>query len=117
MYGLTTLANGREVVAIHAQFQGAFVAVQRCAPWILCIRWITVGAMLPDYPQIVVVESRGLGVGDVRLARLPNKNAASGRDALRPAQAKHPANHVEHVDAHVAHDPVSVFHERAPASR
>ena len=36
---------------------------------------------------------------------------------LRPAQVEHPADHVEHVDAHVADDAVAVFHEGAPAAR
>ena len=33
---------------------------------------------------------------------------------LRPAEVEHPADHVEHVDAHVAHDAVAVFHEGPP---
>ncbi len=30
---------------------------------------------------------------------------------------EHPPHHIEHVDAHVAHNAVAIFHERAPAAR
>ena len=35
----------------------------------------------------------------------------------RPAEVEHPADHVEHVDAHVADDAVAVLHEGPPAAR
>ena len=35
----------------------------------------------------------------------------------RPTEAEHPPHHIEHVDAHIAHDAVAVFGERSPTSR
>ena len=73
--------------------------------------------MLPDDLQVAEVEGGRLRVGDVRLALLVHQDAARRDDPPRPAQVEHPAHHVEHVDAHVAHDAVAVLHERPPASR
>src|SRR5439155_25039949 len=56
-------------------------------------------------------------IGDVGLARLVHQDAAGGTDPPGPAQVHHPPYHVEHVNAHVAHDAVAVFHERAPTPR
>ena len=73
--------------------------------------------MLPDDVEVAKIECRRLRVGDVGLGALAHQDAARRADALRPAQLEHPASHVEHVNAHVAHDPVAVFHERPPSAR
>ena len=105
-----------EVVAVHAQLERPLVAVDRGAPGILGVGRLSPGAMLPDDVQVAEVERGRLGVGDVRLALLVDQDAAGRGDPLGPAQAEHPAHHVEHVDAHVAHDAVAVLHERPPAA-
>ena len=70
--------------------------------------------MSPDDIQAVVLERRELGVADVRFAFFLNVDAAGRRNSLRPAKIQHPADRVEHVDAHVAHDAVAIFRERPP---
>ena len=57
------------------------------------------------------VEACGLCVRDVGLAVLVDQNSPAGSDSLWPPQAKHPAHHVEHVDAHVAQDAVAILFE------
>ena len=112
------LARRDEVVAHHARLERALVAVERRAPRILrdpagrpTMRCVQTTCRFAE------VERRGLRVGDVRLARLVDEDAAGRADARRHAEVEHPAHHVEHVNAHVADDAVAVFHERAPAAR
>src|SRR5690349_13229608 len=78
---------------------------------------MTVRAMLPDHRQIAEVESGRLGVCNVGFTLLIDENAAAGTDALWPAKVKHPAHHIEHVNAHIAHDAVAIFHKGSPAAR
>ncbi len=47
---------------------------------------------------------------------LSHEDAAGRADSRRRAQVQQPADHVEHVDAHVADDAVAVLHERPPAA-
>ena len=109
-------AGGDEIVAVDAGLQGSLVAVDRGSPGVLGVGRLAPGAMLPDDVEIAKVERGGLGVGDVGLGSLFDQDAARGADALGPAELEHPAHHVEHVDAHITHDAVAVFHEGPPAS-
>ena len=111
------LAERVEVVTHHARLERPLVAVKGRPPGIFRVGRVAPGAVGPDDLDSAEVEGRGLGVGDVRLARLVDEDAAGRFDPSRPAQAQHPAHHVEHVNAHVADDPVRIFHERPPAAR
>src|ERR1039458_6510308 len=112
-----TVTDGDEIVAIHAGFQRALLPVEGGGPRVVRIGWRAPGAVLPHYLHIAVVEGGQLRVGNVRLAALAPHDATARSNALRPAQVHHPARHVEHVYAHVAHDAVAVLHEGAPAAR
>jgi len=70
--------------------------------------------MLPDDVQFVVLEHRGLRVRNVRFAVLLDVDSTRGTDPLGPSQAQHPADGVQHMNAHIAHDAVAVLHERPP---
>src|SRR5258706_3892995 len=105
-----------EVVAHDAGLESAFVPIEGGAPLIFWIGWIAPGAMLPDNLKIAEIERRLLSVGDIGFALFVDENAAGRADVFGPAEIEHPANHVEHVDTHVADDAVAVFHKGAPAS-
>ena len=49
-------------------------------------------------------------------ALLVDEDSAHGGHPPGPAQPEHPPDHVQHVNAHVPHDPVAVFGEGPPAS-
>src|SRR4051794_9195216 len=113
----TSLAQGNEVIAIHTALERSLIAINGRAPRILRIGRVSIGAMLPDDGQLAEVEGRGLRIGNVGLAVLIHQNAARRTDPFWPPQIKHPADHVEHVDAHVADDSVAILHERSPTTR
>ena len=111
-------AQRGEVVAVDAHLQRALVAVDGRAPGVLRDR-----ASLPQVrccqttfrsPKSKVAVCVSVMFALLFLStRMPPVEATR----LRPAQVEHPADHVEHVDAHVADDAVAVLHERPPAAR
>ena len=114
MNRLGALAAGDKVGAHGACFERSLIAIDKEGPRIVGIRRRSPGTVLPDGVEVVKLEGGGLRVGYVRLAALLDEYPAGGGDALGPAEAEHPPHGVEHVDAHVAHDPVAVFHKGAP---
>src|SRR5262245_3859883 len=74
------------------------------------------GAVLPDDVEIAEIKRGGLSVRDIGLALLIDHDAARGAYPAGPAKVEHPADHIEHVDAHVAHDSVAIFLECPPAT-
>ena len=103
-----------EIKTVHAQLERALVAVEEGRPRVLRIRRVSPRAVLPDHLQVVEIKTGGLRVGRVGLGLFVDKDAALRNHARRPTEAEHPAHRVEHVNAHVADDPVAVLHERAP---
>ena len=114
--GCAPRAERREVVAHHTGLQGRLVAVQRRAPGVVGIGRRPEAAMLPDDVHVVELEHGRLRIRDVVLPALEHPQTAEGGDPLRPAQPHEPANHVEHVDSHVADGAVAVRHELAPVA-
>src|SRR5258708_30304972 len=76
MGGLALPALRNEIIAVHAGFERALVAIERGAPAVLGIGRIAPGAVLPDDFQVVVIEGGGWRVGDVGLAGLVHQDAA-----------------------------------------
>src|SRR5688572_6680525 len=109
-------AARNEIVTHDAGFERAFVAIDRGAPRIFRVGRVAPGAVGPDDFDVPEIEGGGLSVGDVRLGFFLDENAAGGIDAGGRAEIEHPADHIEHVNAHVADDSVAVFHEGAPAA-
>ena len=110
-------AHGREIVTKHIHLQRPLVSVERRPPRMLRIVCLTPTAVLPNHSQILEIEGRGLRIGDIGFARLIDKDAAGRCDPGGPPEIHHPACHVEHMDAHVAHNAIPVFHESAPSAR
>jgi len=77
---------------------------------------LTPGAVRPDHIEAVVLKRGDLRVGDVGFAVFLNEDATGGGNSLGPAKIEHPADGVEHVNAHVTHEAVAVFHERCATS-
>src|SRR6185369_4864126 len=80
------------------------------------VRRLSPGSMLPDHLQVTEIKGGILSIGNIRFASFVHENATRGTDAPGPAEIEHPADHVEHMNAHVADDAVAVFHESPPAS-
>ena len=74
-------------------------------------------AVLPDNLQVVEVEARGLRISGVGLGLFVDENAALRNNATWPAEAEYPADHIEHVHAHVANDAITILHEGPPCAR
>ena len=114
--GLFLAAAGDEVVAVHAGFERSLFSIESSAPWVFGIGGFTVGTVGPGHLEITKVKGGVLGICNVSCAVLVHQNAAGAGDANGPAEIEHPADHVQHVDAHVADDAISVFHKGAPAA-
>jgi hypothetical protein len=110
-------AERGEIVAENAGFESPFVAVEGGAPLVFGVGGSAPGAMVPGDLEIAIIEDGGLGIGDIGFAVFVDEDAAGGGDAGRPVEVEHPANHVEHMDAHVTEDAVAVFGEGAPTAR
>jgi hypothetical protein len=116
MDGRLLLVEGLKIEAVYAGFEGSFLAVEGGAPGVLGVGRVAPTAMGPVDLDVAKIEGGFLGIGDVGDAGFIDKDAAGGRDLRGPAEVHHPADHVEHVDAHVAHDAVAVLFEGAPAA-
>jgi hypothetical protein len=97
-----------EVVAVDAALERPLVAVERRAPRVLRVGCRTPRAVCPDDGVQTELKRGGLRIADVGPARLVDVDAAVGRDVIGPAEVEHPANHVEHGNAHVADNAVPV---------
>ena len=76
MYRLGPAAARDEVVAVHAQFQRALVAVEERRPRVVRVGRVAPGAVLPDDLQVVEVKACCLCVGGVGLGLFVDENAA-----------------------------------------
>src|SRR5580704_1913355 len=108
--------EGNKVISHHARLERSFVAVECRAPWILWIRGLAPTAVLPHDSKILEIEGGCLGIGNVGLALLIDKDSTGGINLCWPAQSEHPPCHIKHVDAHVTHNAVPILHKRAPAA-
>src|SRR5688500_3823486 len=87
-----------------------------CAPGIFGIGRMAPSTMLPDHRELFEVKGRSLRIGNVRLAAFVDENTAAGSHTSWPPQVQCPTNHVEHMDTHVSHNSIPVFHEGTPAA-
>ena len=72
--------------------------------------------MSPDGLQVAEIEGSGLTIGSGGDAAFLNIDAAGRTDAFGPAKVHHPSGGIQHMDAHVAHDAIAVFHECPPST-
>src|SRR5690606_37234878 len=97
-----------------AGIQRSLFSIKRKSPGVVGIRRCTPSAMLPHAVEFFVFEISDLRVFDVSLCCFLDINPARRCDSLGPSKLQHPAYRVEHVNAHVAHDTISILLEGTP---
>jgi len=111
---LSLLIVGDKISPQGARLEHAFFTVDKEGPGIIGIGREPPTAVLPVAVEGVVFKDGALGIRDVRFAFLLNEDSATGGNALGPAETEHPAHRIKHMDAHIAHDAVAIFHKGPP---